>query len=121
MVQELCPGSVASLLKMARHHKINVTWRMVLGIAKDAAKACLYLHTLTPQILHRDLKAENLLTDKNFHGKLTDFGLSRTVKNPSAAAQMTFCGSPSWVAPEVFRGEAYTEKVDVYSYGVVLW
>lgn len=115
---ELCEGSVGSLLSMVRKHKINVTWRMCLKIALDAARACEYLHGLTPKILHRDLKAENLLLDDKFKCKLTDFGLSRGYETKQV---MTVCGTPCWVAPEIFRGEPYTETVDVYSYGIVLW
>lgn len=115
---ELCEGSVGSLLNMVKKHKVNVTWRMCLKIALDCARACDYLHNLTPKILHRDLKAENLLLDDKFNCKLTDFGLSRGFETKSV---MTVCGTPCWVAPEIFRGEAYTEAVDIYSYGVVLW
>jgi len=115
---ELCEGSVGSLLNMVRKKHVNVTWRMCLKIALDCAKACAYLHSLTPKILHRDLKAENLLLDEKFNCKLTDFGLSRGYETK---AVMTVCGTPCWVAPEIFRGDPYTEKVDVYSFGVVLW
>lgn len=118
---ELYPGSVGNILSSAKKKDIAVTWNLLLVIAKDAATACHYLHTLEPQILHRDLKAENLLTDEKFRCRLSDFGLSRTVDKSKKDAQMTFCGSPSWVAPEIFRGDKYTEKVDVYSYGIVLW
>lgn len=52
---ELCEGSVASLLNMVRKHRVNVTWRMCLKIALDCARACAYLHELTPKVLHRDL------------------------------------------------------------------
>mmetsp|Transcript_495 Transcript_495/g.823 ORF Transcript_495/g.823 Transcript_495/m.823 type:complete len:344 (+) Transcript_495:243-1274(+) len=115
---ELCEGSVGSLLNMVRKHRVNVTWRMCLKIALDCARAVAYLHALTPKIIHRDLKAENLLLDDKFNCKLTDFGLSRGYETK---AVMTVCGTPCWVAPEIFRGEPYTETVDVYSYGVVLW
>jgi serine/threonine protein kinase len=115
---ELCGGSVGNLLSTVRKRKVQVTWRMCIRIALDSARAVNYLHTLEPKILHRDLKAENLLLDEKFNCKLTDFGLSRGYETK---AVMTVCGTPCWVAPEIFRGEAYTEAVDVYSYGVVLW
>jgi serine/threonine protein kinase len=59
------------------------------------------------------------LITEDFRCKLSDFGLSRSLdKNANA---QTMCGTPRWLAPEVFRGEDYSEKIDVYSYGIVLW
>lgn len=118
LIFELCEGSVGSLLATARANQVHITFGMCLRIAQDCAEAMTYLHNLSPKILHRDLKAENLLLDRNFNCKLTDFGLSRGYEGKSV---MTICGTPCWVAPEIFRGEAYTEAVDVYSYSVVLW
>lgn len=117
LLTELCAGSVRDLLRLVDHHSINVTWKVVSDIALDAAKACEYLHSLQPPIVHRDIKAENLLITDDFTCKLTDFGLSRAFD----ASTMTVCGTPSWVAPEIFRGEHYTLTVDLYSFGIVLW
>jgi serine/threonine protein kinase len=64
-------------------------------------------------------QGENLLITEAFRCKLSDFGLSRSLERDSNAN--TMCGTPRWLAPEVFRGEDYSEKVDVYSYGIVLW
>jgi serine/threonine protein kinase len=119
IVTELMSGSVSTLLKMIHKSKSHqLSWRLVFQIACDAAEAVEYLHGLTPQIIHRDLKAENLLLDENFRCKLSDFGLSRVFEKKGT---MTICGTPSWVAPEIFRGERYTETVDVYSFSIVLW
>jgi len=120
LVFELCEGSVALLLKMVRRGQVQLTWRICLGILRDAAEAVHSLHCQQPKIIHRDLKAENLLLESDFRCKLTDFGLSRAFdsRRPS---QMTVCGTPCWVAPEVFRNEPYDEKVDVYSFGVLIW
>ena len=73
---------------------------------------------LDPPMIHRDLKSENLLINEDFVGKVADFGLARF---EDTATTMTMCGTPSWVAPEVFRGESYSHKADVYSYAIVLW
>jgi len=116
---ELCEGCVGTLLRMVRRRKVSVTWSICITIAKDCAEAVSYLHSLRPRILHRDLKSENLLLTSRFRCKLTDFGLSRVYEGRRRT--MTVCGTPCWVAPEIFRGEAYNEKIDVYSFGVVLW
>jgi len=54
---------------------------------------------------------------ETFNTKVADFGLART----KVATTMTKVGTPRWVAPEVLRDERYTEKADVYSFGVILW
>lgn len=80
IVSELCEGNVVDLLELLSKKKINVTWRLLWGIANGAASALKYLHfDNETQIIHRDVKAENLLLNKNFVCKLTDFGLSRVV------------------------------------------
>jgi len=120
LVFELCEGSASLLLKMVRRGQVLPTWRVCLGILRDAAEAMHYLHSQTPRIIHRDLKSENLLLDSDFRAKLTDFGLSRPFDS-RRPQQMTVCGTPCWVAPEIFRNEAYDEKVDIYSFGVLIW
>ncbi|OQS05068.1 kinase [Thraustotheca clavata] len=119
LITELCEGSVLDLLKLVESKKVRTTWSLVLDIATDCANACAYLHSLEPIILHRDIKAENLLITELFRCKLSDFGLSRSLEKDAIAN--TVCGTPRWVAPEVYRGEVYSEKIDVYSYGIVLW
>eukprot|EP01121_Diplochlamys_sp_Union-15-3_P012670 TRINITY_DN382_c0_g1_i2.p1 TRINITY_DN382_c0_g1~~TRINITY_DN382_c0_g1_i2.p1 ORF type:complete len:194 (+),score=26.11 TRINITY_DN382_c0_g1_i2:117-698(+) len=95
---------------------------VILQIAQDVAKAMKYLHMIG--ILHRDLKTANLLVDTNWHIKVTDFGMAKLIRKGPNAMQMTGnVGTLAWVAPEVLDPSVttYTEKVDVYSYGVVLW
>ena len=80
-------------------------------------------------MFHRDLKCANLLVTEAHKGgdaardapgevRICDFSESRVVSQ--AHKPMTACGTAFWIAPEVFRGVAYTEKCDAYSYGVVL-
>ena len=74
---------------------------------QDAAAGMHYLHTSNPVILHRDLKSDNLLVDKDWNVKVADFGLTRFLDEKK---QMTQVGTPMWMAPEVIMGEQYTEK-----------
>ncbi|CAI5746784.1 unnamed protein product [Peronospora destructor] len=88
-----------------------------LKIATHVAHALAYLHSLTPSVIHRDLKSKNILLSENQDAKLADFGASRERVDRTMTAGV---GTSLWIAPEVMMGERYDEKADVFSFGVVL-
>lgn len=87
-------------------------------LALDIAEALVYLHSFESPIIHRDLKSKNVLLSETWEAKLTDFGISRELTDEETMTAEI--GTVSWIAPEVLRGEQYSEKADVYSFGVIL-
>jgi serine/threonine protein kinase len=63
LLTELCAGSLADLLQLARSKQLNITWGLTLEISLDCAKACAYLHALSPAVLHRDIKVQLVLKE----------------------------------------------------------
>ena len=79
-----------------------------------------YLHKFDPPIIHRDLKSLNIFVKKQFDQfecKIGDFGWTRIKHKKMTKTIGTF----QWMAPEMVDSAVYTEKVDVYSYGIILW
>lgn len=100
-------------------------------LALHVARGMQFMHGLNPPIIHRDLKSPNiLLTFRNPNGsadklkvpvpKIADFGLSRGMQWTSSMKDKVV-DNPVWLAPEVILRKPYNEKVDVYSYGVILF
>ncbi|PIN22896.1 Serine/threonine protein kinase [Handroanthus impetiginosus] len=100
----------------------NLNWETRLRIALEAAKGLEYLHEhVSPPVIHRDFKSSNILLDKNFHAKVSDFGLAKLGSEKAGGHVSTrVLGTQGYVAPEYALTGHLTTKSDVYSYGVVL-
>ncbi|KAL6888225.1 hypothetical protein ACP4OV_009251 [Aristida adscensionis] len=118
LTEYLPRGSLYRLLHRP-NSQIDETRR--LKMALDVAKGMNYLHSSHPTIVHRDLKSPNLLVDKNWVVKVSDFGMSRLKHHTFLSSKSTAGTAPEWMAPEVLRNEPANEKCDVYSFGVILW
>ncbi|KAL4592611.1 hypothetical protein LXL04_005612 [Taraxacum kok-saghyz] len=95
-------------------------WECRKKIIFDIAKGLAYLHEECRQkIIHLDIKPQNILLDEDFNAKVSDFGLSKLVDRNQSQVITRMRGTPGYLAPE-WLGSVITEKVDVYSFGIVL-
>ncbi|CAA2980877.1 LEAF RUST 10 DISEASE-RESISTANCE LOCUS RECEPTOR-LIKE PROTEIN KINASE-like isoform X3 [Olea europaea subsp. europaea] len=119
LVYEYIPnGTVADHLHGKRANSGLLSWTVRLNIAIETADALAYLHK--SDIIHRDVKTNNILLDNDFHVKVADFGLSRLFPNDVTHVSTAPQGTPGYVDPEYYQCYQLTEKSDVYSFGVVL-
>ncbi|KAG0319610.1 hypothetical protein BGZ97_001805 [Linnemannia gamsii] len=94
-------------------------WDTRISFAIDISLALAYLHH--KNIIHRDLKGENLLISENMRIKVCDFGFSRVeAKNATEMSRISYCGTDGYMAPEILLGEDFDCSVDVFSFGVIL-
>lgn len=97
-------------------------WSTRVKIALDSARGIEYIHENTvPVYIHRDIKSANILIDKNFQGKVADFGLTKLTEYGSASLYTRLVGTFGYMAPEYAQHGKISPKIDVYAFGVVLY
>lgn len=108
-------GSVRQFL--TRRSNRSVPLKLAVKQALDVARGMAYVHGLG--LIHRDLKSDNLLIFADKSIKIADFGVARIEVQTEGMTPET--GTYRWMAPEMIQHRPYTQKVDVYSFGIVLW
>ncbi|XP_038986291.1 serine/threonine/tyrosine-protein kinase HT1-like [Phoenix dactylifera] len=115
ITEYLSGGSLRAFLHKLEHKSLPL--QKLIAIALDIARGMEYIHS--QGVIHRDLKPENILFDEDMCVKIADFGI---------ACEEAYCdmlaedpGTFRWMAPEMIKHKHYGPKVDVYSFGLVLW
>ena len=91
-------------------------WETSFVFMIDVIGGIVALHSHEPPIYHRDIKSLNYLVNKDFRSKVCDFGLSRFNTSNNMATMSKVCGTVSYLAPEVYSGELFTSKADIFRF-----
>ncbi|GLT82259.1 hypothetical protein SLE2022_006590 [Rubroshorea leprosula] len=110
-------GSLASYL----FGNSRASWYKRTQIAFGTARGLAYLHEeCNNQIIHCDIKPQNILLDDSLTARISDFGLAKLLKTDQTQTLTAIRGTKGYVAPEWFKSKPVTVKVDVYSFGILL-
>ena len=115
-------GSLADIIKKTKEHQASVNYdntaRQIILVG--VARGMMYLHQ--HNVIHRDLKPDNVLLDSNLRPRITDFGLSKFFQAGHSKTQSQACGTPVYKAPEIITsGNKYDTKADVYAFGILMF
>ncbi|KAJ1425250.1 Serine/threonine-protein kinase, active site [Sesbania bispinosa] len=114
-------NSLAQTLLGGGHSNVYFDWRTRSRICIGVARGLAFLHEeVQPHIVHRDIKASNILLDKNLRPMIADFGLAKLIPTYMTHVSTRVAGTIGYLAPEyAIRGQL-TRKADIYSFGVLL-
>ncbi|KAF3670651.1 putative LRR receptor-like serine/threonine-protein kinase [Capsicum annuum] len=102
-------------------NNVKLEWDARAAICLGTARGLAYLHEeLVPHIVHRDIKASNILLDKDYKPKIGDFGLAKLFPDNITHITTQIKGTTGYLAPEYVMGRQLTSKADVYSFGVLI-
>ncbi|KAK1381604.1 BRASSINOSTEROID INSENSITIVE 1-associated receptor kinase 1 [Heracleum sosnowskyi] len=114
-------GSVASCLRERSESQPALDWPIRQRIALGSARGLAYLHDhCNPKIIHRDVKAANILLDEEFEAVVGDFGLAKLMDNKDTHVTTAVRGTIGHIAPEYLSTGKSSEKTDCFGYGVML-
>ncbi|KAG1371204.1 proline-rich receptor-like protein kinase PERK13 [Cocos nucifera] len=122
LVFEYLPnGSIGRhLYDTGRDLVIRLEFKKRLSVAIGTAKGLTHLHSLVPQVVHKDFKSSNVLVDENFIAKVADAGIAKLLQRLDDAGRSWSSGGNVFQDPEVEEFGALSEASDVYSFGVFL-
>ncbi|KAL8102203.1 cold-responsive protein kinase 1 isoform X1 [Apium graveolens] len=114
-------NSLSSILLRSKGKGVHLDWPKRVTICMGTASGLVFLHEeANPQIVHRDIKASNILLDENFLPKIGDFGLAKLFPDNVTHISTRVAGTVGYLAPEYAMLGQLTKKADVYSFGVLI-
>lgn len=114
-------NSLDRALLGSKSRNIELNWSIRSAICLGTARGLAFLHEeLEPPVVHRDIKASNILLDKNFVPKIGDFGLAKLFPENITHISTRVAGTSGYLAPEYAMRGQLTKKADVYSFGVLM-
>ncbi|KAL2247477.1 putative serine/threonine-protein kinase isoform X2 [Sesamum indicum] len=114
-------NSLARTLLGGRNSNLQFSWKIRTKICIGVARGLAFLHEeVEPHIVHRDIKASNILLDKDFTPKISDFGLAKLFPETITHVSTRVAGTFGYLAPEYAIRGKLTRKADIYSFGVLL-